>query len=467
MNPFDPDTIAQWAKGTWKDTKLPESVAGFCFDARNLKPGECFIALSCGVRDGHEFVEQAVEKGAGSLMLERPQTATLPQLIVNDSLAAMGRVASEIRKRFAGPIAGITGSCGKTSTKEMLRTILGEGQVHATPGNWNNLIGVPMTLFELNGEEHSFAVIEAGINQRNEMSRLGSIINADLTIITNIGPAHLELLGSLENIAAEKSFLVEHSKTDAPVILPNAAFKYPAFSKYADRSIVLAEEGESVHGEPRQMVRFKLEISGFEFSRLTMSDGKTVQNFEIASPSRGVCTNAALAVIAARHLGITDAEIKKRLAGWVPSSNRGCIVRRNEQAFYIDCYNANPASMSDSLAAFHRSMPTGQPRFYVIGTMNELGENAINLHRQVGMRIKLDECDRIIFVGDGRFTAAYVDGAVEAGVSLKQIKSVTDAEAIKSEIANFSGNIFLKGSRSHQLEKILPAPIIEKLGTTS
>ena len=181
MSRFDPKDIAAWSKGVWQENELPEAITGFCFDARQLKSGECFVALSGGARDGHAFTAQAAELGAGALLVERPQSVALPQLIVDDSLLAMGAIGAGVRQRFDPPVVGITGSCGKTSTKEMLRVLLGEPRTHATAGNWNNRIGVPMTLFGLDADQHDFAVVEAGINQPGEMAELGTMIEADLT----------------------------------------------------------------------------------------------------------------------------------------------------------------------------------------------------------------------------------------------------------------------------------------------
>jgi UDP-N-acetylmuramoyl-tripeptide--D-alanyl-D-alanine ligase len=183
MQQFDPVDLAAWTLGTWHEARRPDAISGFCFDARQLKPGECFVALSGGARDGHDFVAQAIELGASAFLVEHLQATDLPQLIVEDSLLAMGAIAGAVRRRFQNPVVGITGSCGKTSTKEMLRAVLGDACTHATAGNWNNRIGVPMTLFGLDAEKHDFAVIEAGINQPGEMIELGEMIQADLTII--------------------------------------------------------------------------------------------------------------------------------------------------------------------------------------------------------------------------------------------------------------------------------------------
>ena len=456
MARFDPQELAVWSNGKWQSANLPCSVAGFCFDARQLKPDECFVALSGGARDGHEFVAQAAAGGATSLLVERVQDVALPQLVVEDSLVAMGAIGAAVRNRFANPVVGITGSCGKTSTKEMLRVLLGETCTHATAGNWNNRIGVPMTLFGLNAEWQDYAVIEAGINQPEEMAALGEMIEADLTIITNIASAHLELLGSLERVAAEKAELVLRSRAGAPVVLPSSVFQYEAFAACAERALVLAGEGERVSPEPKRVIRYHLIVSGAGHSRLHLREGSMDASFEIASPSEGICMNAALAIVAARELGIADVEIRERLAAWEPSSTRGRIVTQGDQTFYIDCYNANPASMRDAIAAFGRAMPEDQARCYVLGAMNELGVDAVALHWEIGQRLGLRAQDSACFIGPDVLTQAYYDGALEAGCELAQLVRSHDVVKIKSIVAEFSGALFLKGSRSYALETLLP-----------
>ncbi|CAA6678778.1 MULTISPECIES: UDP-N-acetylmuramoyl-tripeptide--D-alanyl-D-alanine ligase [unclassified Lentimonas] len=456
---FDPQQLAAWSNGKWQSAILPTTISGFCFDARQLKPGECFVALSGGARDGHEFALQAVAGGAGSLLVERAQDLGVPQLLVEDSLLAMGAIGAGIRNGFINPVVGITGSCGKTSTKEMLRVLLGESRTHATAGNWNNRIGVPMTLFGLDAEPHDFAVIEAGINQPKEMAALGAMIEADLTIITNIASAHLELLGSLEGVAAEKSELVLHSRAHAPMVLPNSVFQYSAFTACAERALVLAVVDEVVSPEPKRVIRYRLDVAGVGQSTLQLSDGSTDELFQIASPSEGICVNAALAIVAARELGISNAVIRERLAAWEPASTRGRIATQGEQTLYIDCYNANPASMRDAIAAFGRSMPVEQARCYVLGAMNELGSDAIALHRKIGQQLRLRPEDRAFFVGPDVLTQAYYDGAIQAGSNPAQLTRSTDVEKIKSVVADFVGALFLKGSRSYALETLLPTTL--------
>jgi UDP-N-acetylmuramoyl-tripeptide--D-alanyl-D-alanine ligase len=459
MSHFDPTLLAKWSKGEWKENELPQAISGFCFDARQLQAGECFVALSGGARDGHEFIAQAAESGAAAVLVEQAQPVAVPQLIVNDSLLAMGAIGAALRHRFNGPVIGITGSCGKTSTKEMLRLLLGTCRTHATAGNWNNRIGVPMTLFGLNSEQQDFAVIEAGINQPGEMVELGRMIEADLSIVTNIASAHLELLGSLDQVAVEKAELLRSARPGSPIVLPNSVFQYPVFAEYADRAWVLAEEGERVFPSPSRVIRYQLDLADVGLSTLSLREGENVECYQLNSPSVGICMNGALAIIAARELGISATLIRTRLREWQPASNRGRIVGQAEQTFYIDCYNANPASMQDALQAFCRVAPEGQARCYVLGAMNELGAESVSMHRSIGRLLQLGPHDQAYFVGPEILTTSYLKGTLDAGADPKSLQCVTDVASISSAVAEFSGTLFLKGSRSYALEQLLPVEL--------
>jgi len=434
---------------------MPVRIDGFCFDARRIRPNECFVALRGGARDGHDFIEQAAKGGASAALVEQAQASVMPQLVVGNSLSAMGAIAGAVRNQFGKPVVGITGSCGKTSTKEMLRSMLGAERTHATDGNWNNRIGVPMTLYGLDPDQQDFAVIEAGINQPGEMGVLGAMIRADLTIITNIGPAHLELLGTMDNVALEKAQLTLNAKPDSPVILPAAAFAYPVFASLAGRALVLAGPEVTVSPEPMRVIRYHLEGPRGGRTALHIKDGET-SVYTLASPSEGICTNAALAIVAARELGVDPADILTRIEAWLPSSKRGRVARHKAQTFYIDCYNANPASMADALAAFRQVTPLEQARCYVLGVMNELGAEAGALHRRIGQQLGLRPEDQAWFVGPDALAGAYYAGALDSGAGEGQLHRADSVEKIKSGIADFEGGIFLKGSRGYALEKLLP-----------
>ncbi|MEC7274499.1 MAG: UDP-N-acetylmuramoyl-tripeptide--D-alanyl-D-alanine ligase [Verrucomicrobiota bacterium] len=453
MQTFDSNDLAQWTNGNWIGSP-PERINGFCFDARLIKPGQCFVALNCGAGDGHDYIKQAIKGAAVAALVEKEQkTLPLPQLKVADSLDALGDIARAIRIRFDKPVIAVTGSCGKTTTKEMLRIVLGESVTHATKGNWNNRIGVPMTLFNLDSRKQEYAVIEAGINQPGEMALLGKMICPDLNILTNISAAHLELLGSLDNIAAEKSLLVKYADESSPVILTSKALRFPAYKDLAKRAIVLIPEGEA---QPtlatKSTVSYKL-CAGTQGNHILTIDQKS---YTIWSTSSGIATNAALAIVAARILGIAEIDICERIESWRPSGYRGRIQKAGGQTFYIDCYNANPSSLIDSLDAFGRCAIGDADRYYILGVMNELGDAALEHHRNVGEHLALRSNDKVVFVGPELLTRAYEIGALKAGANSEQIQSVNCVKKITSSVALFEGVIFLKGSRNNHLEELLP-----------
>lgn len=455
MPSFNSQELEEWTQGAWLAQPKGE-ISGFCFDARQIRPGQCFVALSGGARDGHDFIEQAAAGGAAAALVEHAVDLALPQLQVADSLVALGAIGAAVREQFVQPVIGVTGSCGKTSTKEMLRCLLGAPRTHATSGNWNNRIGVPMTLMGLADANYDFAVIEAGINQPEEMQALGQMIQADLNLLTNIGPAHLELLGSLENIASEKSMLAVHAREASPILLPAEALQYPAYAQMAERAVVVVDSDDTVQSfKCRARVDFAITASKVGQQELTIGQ----ESFTIHSASRGIASNAALAITAARVLGIDELLIRPRIEGWRPVGSRGRVERVGGQTFYIDCYNANPASMVDALEAFASITPPDVARCFVIGAMNELGDYAEAAHRKIGQGVRVRSHDHVHFVGPKRLTQAYRDGAVEAGVSEKQINTVENVESLESMVAAFSGAIFLKGSRAYQLERLLPATL--------
>lgn len=452
--------LAEWTAGAWSEPPRAP-ITGFCFDARQIQAGQCFVALRGGARDGHDFIEQAAAGGATAALVDSPRPVALPQLQVADSLRALGAIAAQVRAQFKHPVVGITGSCGKTSTKEMLRCLLGNERTHATAGNWNNQIGVPMTLFGLDDRQQDFAVIEAGINQPGEMSLLGQMIHADLNILTHIGPAHLELLDSLENVAQEKSQLLIQAAPLTPIILPSAALHYPAYASLAHRAIVLHPLGEPVPElEVQQLIHYEIAAPKVEpralASQQLLIDGQT---YSIASPSRGIVANASLAITAAQRLGINADLIQSRIQNWRPTGNRGRILVKGLQSFYIDCYNANPSSMADALDAFMRSASSDVAHIYILGGMNELGPNAITQHQAIGRRLKLRPQDTAVFVGPTELTQAYASGARAAGATHSQLECVENIAQIQSQFLPAAGAIFLKGSRSYQLEKLLPSDI--------
>lgn len=447
--------LAHITGGEWH-LHPPQCIRGFHFDTRRIQAGHCFVALPGAARDGHDFLADAMERGASCALTGRVVNCRLPQLVVRDPLTALAAIATAVRARFTKPVVGITGSCGKTSTKEMLRLLLGRERTHATAGNWNNRIGVPMSLFELDSAQHDFAVIEAGINQPGEMVILGGMIQAELSVLTNIGPAHLELLGSLDGIAAEKSQLAHTARADSPLILPAAALQHPALAALAARCTAVRFEAEAVPSGVRQVVDCRIEAADSGHCSNVWLAGRA---YRVRSSSRGIAQNAALALIAARLLGIADELLAERLSHWQPADTRGRTLAHGGCYYYIDCYNANPVSMADSLRAFQQSAPTAMPRCYLLGAMNELGPAAESFHRIVGGELQLLPADAAVFIGPAALTAAYRQGALDNGGRAEQIICAETVAAVQSMVADFKGAFFLKGSRSYQLEKLLPESV--------
>lgn len=453
----DPLKMAHWTEGAWAGGRFPEAVSGFSFDTRTLRPGDCFVALRGGARDGHAFLREAAESGAAAAVVEETAPVDLPQLLVADSLRALGRLGEAVRGNFPGPVVGVTGSCGKTSTKDMLQRLLGDGRTHATPGNWNNLIGVPMTLLELDPERQTFAVVEAGINQTGEMDRLAAMIRPDVSLVTHVGEAHLEGLGSVESVAWEKSRLVENAAPESPVFLPASVYRHEAFSRFAGRAIVVVrEDEEAVVPPPARVRRYHSEQGAAGTLRLFL-EGWKENPVHLASASEGLASNAALALFAARELGVSESDLRERMAAWQPASDRGRWYRRGERDFYVDCYNANPPSMLDAVEAFERSAPPGRARCYILGTMEELGAEGPELHRRTAARLRPGKNDRVCFVGPDPLTEAYREGARQAGIDERRIHLAEKPEELRGFLDRFNGSVFIKGSRSRALETLLPA----------
>ena len=448
MASFHSSELAEWTGGRWLNDGPAEGITGFCFDSRKIQSGDCFIALTSGQRDGHEYVAQALQDGATAALVERSLELAIPQLVVADTLLAMEAIAAAIRSQFDGRVVAVTGSCGKTSTKEMLLHLLGPKDTLVTPGNWNNRIGVPMTLFGLHDCGKSTAVIEAGINQPGEMSHLGGMIYADLVLVTNIGPAHLEKLGTLEGVVREKSLLMEFANATAQLILPASAYCHEAFASFADRTTVLAGPDEPVKGSPKRIVRYRIEDGKIRIAELYGE-----MRFEVASHSPGIRSNAALSLVAASVLGVPADRAKTGLENWLPTENRGRVVVRDDQFFYLDGYNANPASMADALVAFCEAAPDHLARCYVLGAMNELGSEAERLHTESVRALSLRAQDRVCLIGSANLRAAYRAG-FEA--TSEQVYEVESTDSLESVIASFRGAFFVKGSRSFALEQLFP-----------
>ena len=456
MPTFAPDTLAKWTGGRW--TVPPATpLVGFSIDTRTVRAGQVFVALKTGQRDGHAFLAAAQAAGAAAAIVAQANAAvTLPQLVVADPLAAFHLVAREHRRAFPCAVIGITGSAGKTSTKNLLSLLLGgeAGGVMATEGNLNNHLGVPLTLTRLDPALHRFAVIEAGISGPGEMRVLADMIEPDVAIVTLVAPAHTEALGGIEGVAREKAVLPAATRPNGVALFPQQAAAFAPFRELGVRIIVVEPAAVIRPAEPpKDRVYFATTHVG-DSTALAVAYGPPPPIvFTLRRVSDGMAQNAALAICAALGLGVSAAVIKTRLEGWVAGKLRGEIRRDDGRMLYLDCYNANPASMADALATFVAVAPENEPRLYVIGCMEELGAEAPAHHRRLGRAIPLRTCDRLFVIG----TLAHevCAGVLDQDDFTLQIRMVGSLEPVAEFLSDWRGPVFIKGSRRYQLEKVL------------
>lgn len=457
MPVFAPDQLAKWTSGKW--TAVPASpLAGFTTDTRQLREGQVFVALKTDKRDGHDFLPAAQAASASAALVSRADPAlALPQLVVADPLAAFQTIAREHRRLFKGPVIGVSGSAGKTSTKNLLALLLsGEtGDVLATEGNLNNHLGVPLTLTRLDPARHTFAVIEAGISGPGEMEVLAGMIEPDFAIITLVAPAHLQELGGIEGVARAKAALPAAVRTGGSALFPHACCEHAAFRDLRVNTWRLGRADLPVSPLLPPANTFFTLIQCAEETLVAMRDsvsGKAL-NFVLRRVSDGMAQNAALAIRAALLLGVKADVVRERLAGWQPAALRGELRREDGRLLYIDCYNANPAAMGDALDAFYAVAPESEPRLFVIGCMEELGPESAMYHRALGRSIRLRRGDHLFVIGGE--AASVAQGAVGNGVPAPQVEVVATLDPVRARLSKFHGAVFIKGSRRYQLETIL------------
>jgi UDP-N-acetylmuramoyl-tripeptide--D-alanyl-D-alanine ligase len=455
MTAFEPDSIAAWSAGRWTG-RPARPLAGFSVDSRRLAPGQVFVALKTGRRDGHDFLGAALAAGASAAIVARADPGVaLAQLVVGDPLASLQAVARGRRGEFRGTVVGVTGSAGKTSTKELLALLLGGegGGVLATEGNLNNQIGVALTLCRLDLSSHRYAVVEAGISSPGEMRALAAMIDPDIVLVTLVGPAHLAELGGLDSVAREKAVLAGSIRRGGTCIFPSSCEAFPSFRSLPASGSLVVEPAEELSDRvpPRGRVPFLVAHSG-DCTTVSVAFGPPPPvAARLCRVTDGMAQNAAMAVCAALRTGVHREEIPRRLASWRPSPLRGEWRVSEGRRLYLDCYNANPASMADALATFGAVAPAGEPRLFVIGCMEELGSDSQRYHLELGRSLALRGGDHVLAIGS---QSGWIrQGALEGGCGEGQVEVSDSIEPVAAQIARFRGSVFVKGSRRHELER--------------
>ncbi|MCI0371310.1 MAG: UDP-N-acetylmuramoyl-tripeptide--D-alanyl-D-alanine ligase [candidate division NC10 bacterium] len=428
--------------------------ATFSTDTRTLKPGALFFALKGERFDGHAFLAEAAVRGAAAAVVaEPPAEGPRPPVLLKtrDTGHALGEVAGLWRRRHKVQVVAVTGTNGKTTTKEMVAAVLAERyRVLTSPGNLNNLVGVPLALFRL-APEHEVAVLELGMSAPGEIGRLSEICDPDLGIITNVGEGHLEFLGSVEAVAAAKGEMLPFLGGDKMAILnADDPPSRPLLGRVTGRLLTFGLSGRAdVRGGA-------IRVSKVRRTSFTLSAPAGTARARLPIPGRHNILNALAAAAAGVALGVPVKAIAAALAGTpVQPMRMQRLTLLSGAVAYNDAYNANPSSMAAALEAFAAVRGPGRT-VLVLGDMLELGVHAPQAHYRVGRLAASLEPHRLIAVGAQ--AAALAEGAREAGLPADRIvacREVAEArEALAAEAAPGTW-VFLKASRGVRLERVL------------
>lgn len=408
------------------DNGNQKEVLGVELDSRRLQEGYLFIATKGERADGHSFIPQAFEKGCYAVVCEKlPEALAGPCVLVEDSFKALQDIAAYYRQQLAVKVVGITGSVGKTSTKEVIFSVLSEKyKVLKTEGNYNNEIGLPLTVLKIR-EEHEVAVLEMGINHFGEMHRLSRIAKPDVCVITNIGQCHLEFLIDRDGILRAKTEIFDFMNPDGVVCLNGdddklAAVelvhgKRPVFFGKTDFCDVIARDIENLGLDGSKAI--------IEDKTAALSAGNETKeavcsySIRLYVPGEHMVLNALAAIAVGRALGLTSTEMADGIAKTGTVGGRSNIIRDDKLTVIDDCYNANPVSMKAAIELLETAKTR---KAALLGDMFELGENEIPLHAEVGRFLADKKIDVLICVGP--LAKEIYNAALERAAETKEIK---------------------------------------------
>jgi UDP-N-acetylmuramoyl-tripeptide--D-alanyl-D-alanine ligase len=418
-------------------------------DTRTLKPGALFVALAGPSYDGHDFVADALARGAVAALVDRPLTVALPQVVVADPLAALSAFAREWRRQFHVAVIGVTGSNGKTTTKELIGAILARlGPTLITRGNLNNHIGVPLTLLELTAQ-HRYAVIEMGANHLGEIEHLAAIAEPTIGIVTNAGAAHLEGFGSLQGVATGKGELFRALPVEGVAVINADDAFAPQWRDSASAERVLTFGFEQPADFMAHKVRSSGDAGGFRIDfELVTPYGTRAATLGLAGLHnlRNALGAAAVACAAGAELD----EIVAGLAAMKTVAGRLELKPAINGAYLVDdSYNANPSSLKAGLDAFRNFSGA---RWLVLGEMKELGDSSDELHAEVGRYARQAGIERLLAVGEGARFAVQAFGSGAQWFADVDALTEEARKSIRTGVA-----VLIKGSRANRLERVAAA----------
>lgn len=458
VNDYGLKDILKAISGTLIRKGKDKGIEGVSIDSRTIKRGELFFALR-GSRDGHCFVQDAFAKGAWGAVVEREDFSPLPSvdiypdrniIRVDDTLWALGELAHSVREEVEIPLIAISGTCGKTTTKEMIASILSRSHmVLKNPGNYNNLIGLPLSLLELD-KLHDVAVVELGISTgRHEMERLAEISSPEIALLTNIGVAHLNGFGDIKGVAEAKSELFRHLSEDGFAIINRDD------PLIVDASNHLKMDKITYGIQNRADVRligYRNLDNGTEYE--VDACGTRIKGFVKAVGISNIY-NLLSSIATVRPLDIEDSDIIEGLMDFELASGRLYTFNIGGVRIIDDTYNANPTSMESSLKAFVAMVKEGRG-LAVLGDMRELGTDSNLFHLRLGNLVASLGIDRLYYIGE---YGDYVkEGAIDSGMDEESIMVFKEREGLidelKREIKD-GDTIIVKASRAMRMEEVV------------
>ncbi len=444
MPVFQPQDLAAWTGGRW--TRTPDrEILRVVHDSREAGPGCLYVALKGARFDGHSFLGSVTDAGAAGAVCARGcSDAGLPCLEVEDPQRALEDMARSYRQTLGGLVVGVTGSAGKTTVKDLLAAMLMQrGKTCKTRGNWNNQIGLPLSLLSMERED-DFGVFEAGMNHAGEIAHLCDILQPLCGVVTSIGEAHLEALGSVEAIAAEKiSLLAALPEEGVALVDVDSPWKEQMIERTRARKVTCSLRTRADYtGQP----------AGASGERLRIMDAVRNDVFEVVLPLPGthMMRNVLQAAGVAREFGLSAEEIEAGLQAFAPAPMRWERMRVGTWLVINDAYNANPLSMRSSIKTFAR-MEVPIEKWLVLGGMNELGDGEARAHRDLGVFIASLGVHGVITVGE---KARWIHETVSAGDTV-HVDSAAEAAAMIRERGGAGAGILVKASRGDRLEAVI------------
>jgi UDP-N-acetylmuramoyl-tripeptide--D-alanyl-D-alanine ligase len=446
--------------GEWLGPTKPEAVKtkGVSTDTRTIKPGEIYIPLSGPNFDGHQFASDAFQSGASMMMWRRDNE--IPEqlrqhafILVDDPLQSLQQMASEYRRQSKARVLAITGSNGKTTTKDMAAAILSQSfRTAKTAGNLNNHIGLPLTILQMD-EETEMLVVEMGMSGRGEIRLLSRIARPDAAVITNIGEAHIEQLGSREGIAAAKLEIVEGLSTDGCLIINGDE---PLLKKAEHHRLIRFGFAQSCDWRPEHITD-----NGIEGTTLRLPGWQ--QSIHIALPGKHHVYNALAAVAAATVLGASREDVISGFDDFRPTQMRMQVIKASADLHIVnDCYNASPTSMAAAIEWLAAVQGYGT-KIALLGDMLELGADEADYHRRAGELIAGTDIDWVLTVG--KRAEWIIDGAVAGGFSEERAKHFASVDETVSQVLDKAERktlVLVKASRGMKLERAVERILDER-----